>query len=306
MTNESVQEMFSRVAAGCPAAPAIERGGRSLTYAELEAESNRLANFLAGAGAVRGTVVGLFTADPAQVIGGILGVLKAGAVFVPLDPSFPEHRLGVLSGQARPEFFITQATNLLKLRRVAADVSSHAKVICVGAGRGEEAQPEGHESNGAGFEVLRDYESYDRTESPGIKSDPDAPCSVYFTSGSTGKPKAILGRLKGIDHFVRWEIGAVGSSHGTRVSQLASPSFDGFLKDAFVPLCSGGVVCAPESRDVVLDAQGLADWLDAEGVEVLHCVPSVFRSLINQGLSESYFGSMRWVVLTGEPLYPAD
>ncbi|MFL6283040.1 MAG: amino acid adenylation domain-containing protein, partial [Pyrinomonadaceae bacterium] len=300
MTYESVQEMFSRVAAGCPTAPAVERGGRSLTYAELEAESNRLANFLAGAGAVRGTVVGLFTADPAQVIAGILGVLKAGAVFVPLDPSFPEHRLGVLSGQARPEFFITQATHLLKLGRVLGEAGQHTRVICV------DGQAEGAEFDASVLEVLTSYEGFDRVEHPGLPSDADAPCSVYFTSGSTGKPKAILGRLKGIDHFVRWEIGAVGSSHGTRVSQLASPSFDGFLKDAFVPLCSGGVVCAPESRDVVLDSWSLADWLDAEGVEVLHCVPSVFRSLINQGLSESYFGSMRWVVLTGEPLYPAD
>ena len=125
---------------------------------------------------------------------------------------------------------------------------------------------------------------YERREQTGLASDPEAPCSIYFTSGSTGKPKAILGRLKGIDHFMRWEIEAFGVTAGTRVSQLASPSFDGFLKDAFVPLCAGGVVCAPESREVVLEGWRLADWLDMEQMEVLHCVPSVFRALLNEGL----------------------
>jgi non-ribosomal peptide synthetase component F len=90
------------------------------------------------------------------------------------------------------------------------------------------------------------------------------------------------------------------------VSQLASPSFDGFLKDTFVPLCAGGVVCAPESRTILLEGSRLADWLDIEQIEVLHCVPSVFRSLLNEELNDKYFESMRYVVLAGEVLYPAD
>ncbi|HXQ74652.1 MAG TPA: condensation domain-containing protein, partial [Pyrinomonadaceae bacterium] len=150
------------------------------------------------------------------------------------------------------------------------------------------------------------YQEYANTKAPAVVSDADAPCSIYFTSGSTGKPKAILGRLKGIDHFMRWEIEAVGARPGIRVSQLASPAFDGFLKDVFVPLCSGGVVCAPESRDVILDAWSLADWLDVEQIEVLHCVPSVFRALLNEGLNDRYFEELKCLVMTGEPLYPAD
>ncbi|HEX8559004.1 MAG TPA: AMP-binding protein, partial [Pyrinomonadaceae bacterium] len=84
MRHESVQEMFSRVTAEYGARAAVERGGRTTTYSELEAESNRLANYLLAGGAGRGTMVGLFTDDPLQVITGILGVLKAGGVFVPL------------------------------------------------------------------------------------------------------------------------------------------------------------------------------------------------------------------------------
>ena len=285
MSYESVQETFSRMAAEFGPQIAIERGGRWTTYAELEAESNRLANFLRNGGAGKGTIVGLLSDDPVSIIKGVLGVLKAGSVFVPLDPTFPDGRLRVMSEQVEPQWYVTESKHLEKLTRLRGETAAHAKFVCLDNS---------------------DYATYQHSEPPNVPSDPDAPCSIYFTSGSTGRPKAILGRLKGIDHFMRWEIGAVDAGPGTRVSQLASPSFDGFLKDVFVPLCSGGVVCAPESRDIILDAWTLADWLDVEQVEVLHCVPSVFRALLNEGLNNRYFEAMKCVVMTGEPLYPAD
>jgi amino acid adenylation domain-containing protein len=312
MTYESVQDMFTRAASAHPDRSAVERGARRLTYAALDSDSNRLANFLIARGAGHSTLVGLLTDDPALMVTSILAVLKAGAVFVPLDPSFPDARLRTLSEQAAPAWYVTGRRHLPKLRRLRGDDAPPAEVICLapggtaGDGAAEEMETGEGERAGEGLHILHEYDSYDRTHHPGLAADPDAPCSIYFTSGSTGRPKAILGRLKGIDHFIRWEIEAVGAVAGTRVSQLVSPSFDGFLKDAFVPLCSGGVVCAPESRDLVLDAWSLADWLDVEGVEVLHCVPSIFRALTNEGLNRRYFGAMRWVVMTGEALLPAD
>ncbi|HXU08918.1 MAG TPA: amino acid adenylation domain-containing protein, partial [Blastocatellia bacterium] len=275
MVHQSVQEMFSCMAEQFGAQTAFERAGRRTSYAELERASNRLASFLLEHGVRTSSMVGLFTDDPLQVITGILGVLKAGAVFVPLDPTFPIHRLQLMTDQVNPGWFVTS-------RKYVEKLNGSANVICLD-------------------EPISDHDS-----KPAFKSDPDSPCSIYFTSGSTGKPKAILGRLKGIDHYVRWEISALGVGPGTRVSQLASPSFDGFLKDVFVPLCAGGIVCAPENRSVILDAGILVDWLDIERVEVLHCVPSVFRALINQGLNSNYFEALKHVVLAGEPLLPAD
>jgi amino acid adenylation domain-containing protein len=295
MSYESVQEMFSRMAAQFGPQAAIDRAGRQVSYASLEAASNRLANFLLAGGAGKGTMVGLLSDNPVSIITGIIGVLKAGAVFVPLDPSFPDGRLQTMSDQVEPQWFVTEGQHLEKLGRLRS--AHHTRVICLdGTSRTEHAN----------VEVLSSYNEFHETHAPGIAGDPDAPCSIYFTSGSTGKPKAILGRLKGIDHFMRWEIGAVGAGPRTRVSQLASPAFDGFLKDVFVPLCSGGTVCAPESRDIILDAWSLADWLDVEQVEVLHCVPSLFRALLNEKLNSRYFEALKCVVMTGEPLYPAD
>src|ERR1051326_2688769 len=285
MSYESVQETFSRMAAQFGPRPAIDRAGRQISYATLEAESNRLANYLIERGAGKGTMVGLLTEDPIRIVTGILGVLKAGAVFIPLDPTFPEGRLRTMTECVDPQWYVTEGRYIDTLSRRRSDENPDVRVVSF-----DDPQ----------------YASYEQTQHPNVPSDPDAPCSIYFTSGSTGKPKAILGRLKGIDHFMRWEIDAVGAGPGTRVSQLASPAFDGFLKDVFVPLCSGGTVCAPENRDIILDAWALADWLDVEQIEVLHCVPSLFRALLNEKLNSRYFEALKCIVMTGEPLYPAD
>ncbi|HEV2992745.1 MAG TPA: amino acid adenylation domain-containing protein [Candidatus Angelobacter sp.] len=294
-TNQNhVHHLVSEVARKSASSVAIDAGRKRISYGELEEKAERLAGILRACGILKGSIVGIFSSDPINVVTGILGVLKAGCVFCPLDPTFPEKRLQVMIGSVSPQLFITESKLLDRLSSIAqgiarvlllddASIGNHKDVICFADANVPQLAP-----------------------NPANESGADDPCSIYFTSGSTGKPKAILGRLKGIDHFVRWEAEALGVGAGTRVSQLASPSFDGFLKDVFVPLCAGGVVCAPETRKVVLEPARLMDWVDVEGVEVLHCVPSVLRSLLNQGLDGKYFGELKWVVLAGEALPPAD
>jgi amino acid adenylation domain-containing protein len=276
--SHAVHQLFSAVAGRHASRPAVERAGRRTTYGELEARSNGLAHRLVEAGLTIGDVVALMARDPAEVVAGILGVLKAGGVFMPLDPAFPVPRLRLMAGRVEPRWAVA------------------------GDGLGERAA----EVLGPAVRTLRLDAAARDDEPPAVSTGPESPCSVYFTSGSTGRPKAILGRLKGIAHFVQWEAELLEVGPGTRVSQLASPAFDGFLKDVFVPLLAGGVACAPESRDVVLDAARLVDWLDVEGVEVLHCVPSVLRAMLHEPLDPQYFGDMRWAVLAGEVLQRAD
>ena len=279
----AVQDLFDEIAGQFSSLPAIDIGTRGITYGELQADVDRLAGVLSSAGVVEGSFVGIFLSDSIGIITSLLATLKAGGVFCPLDPSFPEKRLQVMFESVTPQWCITHSRFVEKLEQVVGGLPSAPQIILI-----DDLPAK------AGYApVFRN-------------SNPDAPCSIYFTSGSTGKPKAILGRLKGIDHFIKWEIEAVNARPGTRVSQLASPSFDGFLKDAFVPLCSGGTVCAPETREMILDPSRLVDWLDVEQIEVLHCVPTVFRSLLGQELNSNYFGSLKYVVMAGEVLYPAD
>jgi amino acid adenylation domain-containing protein len=281
VNNDSIQDLFSRVAADHGGSPAIDRAGRQITYGELEIRSNRVANALLERGVAAGTLVAILAEDPIAVVTAILGILKAGGVFVPLDPSFPPARLQAMATRVEPPWWLAESRYRDTWERIAPP----------GAGI---LPLDGEEIGGAG------------DERPRATTDRDAPCSIYFTSGSTGRPKAILGRLKGIDHFARWESELLEVGRGTRVSQLASPAFDGFLKDVFVPLAAAGVACAPESRDLLLEPARLVDWIDVEGIEILHCVPSLLRAILNQPLDGRYFGELRWVVLAGEVLQPAD
>src|ERR1044072_7281539 len=299
MEQESIQDLFTRTAARFPSHTAIDSSGSLITFSQLEARSNRLANFLIDNGLLPGSLVATLAIDSADVITSILAILKAGAVFVPLDPSFPDKRLQAMIEQVKPQWFVLGSKLLTKLSRLTPGAASAPTVVSLNDEQAGIDQL-------THLRLLKGFSSYDRAERPSIQNDPDAAWSIYFTSGSTGKPKAILGRLKGIDHYVRWQIDALSIKPGTRVSQLASPSFDAFLKDAFVPLCAGGVVCAPPSRDLLLQPSQLIDWLDIEQIEVLQCVPSVFRSLVNEKLESSYFEAMRYVVLAGEALMPSD
>jgi len=279
----AVQNLFDQTAKQFSGSLAINNGVRQLNYAELQAEVERLAQALTRRGVGEASIVGIFLSDPIAVISSILATLNSGGVFCSVDPSFPKKRVQLMFEIVAPKWCITDSRFYEKIEEVVAGLPSSPEII-----------------------FIDDLPVADGYSGAVGTSNPDGPCSIYFTSGSTGKPKAILGRLKGIDHFVRWEIEAVGAGPGTRVSQLTSPSFDGFLKDAFVPLCSGGVVCAPESREIILDPGRLIDWIDVEQLEVLHCVPSVFRSLISYGLNSRYFEALKYVVMAGEHLYPSD
>ena len=287
MKHESVQALFGRAAEQFRERTAIARVDERVSYGELEDRANNLANQLLAAGTAKGTIVAILSADPVEVITAILGILKAGCVFVPLDPNIPEARLQAMIAEVEPAWFLVQASLLRKLHAVAGAQGAGARVLWLD-------------------QLSKTDASRLPTACPVVASQPDDMCYVYFTSGSTGWPKGIAGRLKGIDHFVRWEIATCGVGPDTRVSQLITPSFDAFLRDVFTPLCAGGTVCVPPSRDTILDARALLAWLDQQAINLIHCVPSLFRALINQPLDPKGLAALKYVLLAGEPLLPAD
>jgi amino acid adenylation domain-containing protein len=285
MVNEPIHEMVRRSAGRWGDRPAIEAADHRLTYRQLADRAGELAAALRQSGAAPGSLVAIVADRVGDVIAAMLGTLEAGCAFVPLDLGFPVATLPAVIAEVEPRFWLVgpeHAGAVAELRRTLAFA---ATVLPLGESGGGVSPP-------------------DTPAAP--PRDPEGLCYVYFTSGSTGRPKGIAGRLKAIDHFIRWEIEELRIGPGVRVSQLTSPAFDAFLRDAFVPLAAGGTVCVPAGREVLLDGRRLAAWIEEQRLDLVHCTPSLFRSLLALDLDARRFPALRHVLLAGEPLLPSD
>jgi amino acid adenylation domain-containing protein len=282
---ELIHRRVQRAAARFAAEPAIEWRGGQVTYAELQGRADGLAARLAAAGVSPGDLVAVLAPACPDMIASMLAIFQAGGAFVPLDAHSPATRIEAAVAEVRPRFWLVAGDQVDLLRRLEQEVGFTAQAVVLDASTAEApAEPRVEKDLG-----------------------PDGFCYVYFTSGSTGRPKAIAGRMQGIDHFIRWEIETFGLDRpGLRVSQLNSPAFDAFLRDAFVPLAVGGTVCAPPAPDVVLDGARLVEWIDQSRLNLLHCTPSLFRLILAQELTPGHFAELRHVLMAGEPLLSAD
>ncbi|MBV8200260.1 MAG: amino acid adenylation domain-containing protein, partial [Acidobacteria bacterium] len=294
-----VRRMFREAADRWPGSPALRRGPLEMTYGDLDLASDRLAAALRERGAGQGAAVAILCEQPEDVICGVLGALKAGAVFVPLDPRTPPLRLRAMLEVAAPAAFVVgegpAADGAAGVAGAPGAAGANGAELAAARDGGP---PVLHMSGGALLGAGGD--------GPGELEEigPDDPCYLYFTSGSTGQPKAITGRFKSIAHFIRWEIETLGVGPGWRVSQLINPSFDAFLRDVFVPLCAGGTVCIPPDRETLASTGRFLAWLAEEDIQLVHCVPSFLRTLLHGDAAP--LPALRYVLTSGEPLLPAD
>ncbi|MET0647783.1 MAG: amino acid adenylation domain-containing protein [Pyrinomonadaceae bacterium] len=294
----TMQHLLRQTAEECADRVAYEWKERRVTYAELERETNRLANYLRSSGLARGAIVAIALRDPARLVESVVGVLKAGCVFVPLNADEPQQRLGAMMQEVEPDAVIVDDETYKSIAAAAGGGAKSAGAIVLG-------RPANFEAD-AHLEELPGSPAAAGCESPTVDARPDDMCYVFFTSGSTGQPKGVAGRSGSLLHFVRWEIETLGVGPGSRVSQLAAPTFDAFLRDVFVPLCAGATICIPDSRETVLDTRQLVRWIDERGLTLIHCVPSIFRSLIAQPLDAGMFAGLRHLVMAGEQLFPSE
>ena len=280
MQHQFVHEWFSHTASQYPASIAIEAPHQQITYSELEHRSNLVAQSLAAAGAKKGDIVAIFAKDRVLIIETILGILKCGCAFMPIMPDLPDHRIAALLDKVAPRHVIIEPQFADRFRETIVNGKHEPQHVRI------EWNAKFTENGWHGG------------------SEPDDLCYIFFTSGSTGQPKGIAGRLKAIAHFIRWEIKQFGFGPGVRVSQLTAPSFDAILRDIFVPLCAGGTICLPPEHDIMLDPARLVQWMDRKGVNVLHTVPSVFRTLLDQ--VDGRLPQLTHVLLSGERLPSTD
>ncbi len=280
-----VTELIAAQAARAPGRPALVQGSRSLSYAELVRRSDDLARRLVAEGCAPGRVVAVTGPRGPGFYVAMLGVLRSGAVFFPLDPALPSGRRDHLVSAGRPEL-VVRATDLFADEADAADGSddSGLPVVLVDAHTGTltEEAPDG--------------------ELPAVA--PDAPAYLFFTSGTTGTPRGVLGRHASLSHFLRWQSGEFGIGDGDRCAQLTSPSFDVMLRDTLLALVSGGTTVVPEPSDL-LGGKAVFAWLERERISVLHAAPTVLQSWLLDVPATTRLPGLRLAFLAGEPLKAA-
>lgn len=253
---------------------AVETGQETQSYRELFDRAEMIATALRRARVTESDVVAILVEKAFDWPAAVVGVLRAGCGYVPLDPQWPDERIATILTDCRP-------------RAVLVDTSSRVRI-------------------GAGEKCIVIDRCRTSRAPHAVNWQNDSACYVYFTSGSTGRPKGIAGRRSALDHFIEWEIAALGLEPGLRVGQLIGLGFDPYLRDLFVPLCLGGTICIPPTKDVVRDGEQLSSWIEDARIELLHCVPSVLRTLLRSRSGAMLPTTLRHVMVCGEPLLPAD
>ncbi len=305
MDKRIIHSVFEETADRFPERTAVEHQGRTVTYRQLDRDANRFGHALAALGMGKGEIAGIFMEEGILYIKSLLGTLKTGGIVMPLNTRFPRKRLEYSLTKTLPRVLITCSSLKDELIRLiaGANLFSHVKYLLV---VGEEENPISLRfQNG---EWLSEPREWPEQRLP-LVSDPGDTNYILFTSGSTGEPKAIAGSQKGLSHFIHWEIGEFGLDEQARVSLLAPTTFDVSLRDIFVPLVAGGTLCIPDA-DTRTNSDRLLRWMKHSGLTLFHCVPSLFRMLMQeieqQGRPGQVLPSLRHILLAGEPLYGRD
>lgn len=254
---------------------AVQEGGRSLTYEQLDRRTNALATKIRAKGATTGVLIGVCAERSVEMVLALLAVVKSGAAYVPLDPDYPAERLAFMLSDSATPIILTQ-THLVSLLPAATL-------------------------------VLLDEESETRESEASVTWTPPAPddaAYMIYTSGSTGMPKGALNSHRGIVNRLLWMQQQYALTPADVVLQKTPYSFDVSVWEFFWPLITGARIVMAEPgghRDPVY----LAGAIDEFGVTVMHFVPSMLRAFLTGVPSAARLSSLRHVMASGEAL-PAD
>lgn len=259
-------------AARQPDAPAVTVGDETISYIELDRRANGVAHRLRSEGVCPGDIVAVCAERSIELLVGLLGVLKADAAYLPLDPALPAQRLDFMVADSGAKTLLAPPALASRLTEPPARVLPLERSTI---GNGSYLPPPN-------------------------EAVPDAVCYVLYTSGSTGRPKGVAVRHSGVVNLVASMAREVGIGSSDTALSHTTVAFDASVIELWLPLVHGArVVIAP--REVATDGRRLAQLITDAGVTFLQATPATWRLLIDSG----WAGAPTLRALSGgEPLSP--
>ncbi|MES2733434.1 MAG: non-ribosomal peptide synthase/polyketide synthase [Bacteroidota bacterium] len=271
-TEKTVLDLFQERVTATPTSTALIFEGETLSYQDLDTRSNQLAHYLTEQGIPTGALVPICLDRSFEMIVGILGILKIGAAYLPIDPSYPAERLVYLLEDSQAQWLITTSTVEIAgsdaLQRIELDTQQEA------------------------------IQTFPETALP-TQVNPSDLAYVIYTSGSTGKPKGVMLEHKGLLNFVLSHAEALRLTPALRTLQFSSFGFDASCYEIFNTLASGGCLVLPH-KDDLLSADRFGAMLRSQQVELSLLPPSYLHTMREEVLS------LKTIISGGEALNRED
>jgi len=264
-----VHQLIEAQASRTPNATAVVFGSERLSFGELDRRANQLAHYLIKLGATPDGLVGICLERSLEMVVGLLGILKAGAAYVPLDPAYPQDRIAFMLQDSEVPLLLTQSGLTGNLPDVGG-----AQVVLI-----DSHWPE----------ISRQSQN---TPAPALN--PENRAYVIYTSGSTGKPKGVEVTHRGVVNFLTTMAKQPGMTCSDRLLAVTTLSFDIAGLEIYLPLMQGASV-EIVSREIASDGNQLLARLSQSGATVMQATPATWRMLLEAG----WTGDRRLKILIG-------
>jgi amino acid adenylation domain-containing protein len=270
-----------------------------LTYEDVNLYANRVAHAIletdTGPGK-NGTnpIVGLLFEHSSDMIIAVLGTLKGGKAYLPLDITYPKNRLTYMMEDSETSLVLTNTNNLSLAEKLAAKVKNQLKIINI--------EP---------ILMDTDMEGKQKPKMENIKREPsgDRLAYILYTSGSTGRPKGVIQDQENVCYYIKNWTERFSITHEDRMTLFTAFSHDGAGQDMFGALHNGATLY-PYSILNRPNIAGLIEWLKKERITIWHSVPTIYRYFVNaledRGIEKNYFPHLRFILLGGEQVRDHD
>jgi len=276
-SKKTIHQCFQEQVEKTPDNTAIVSGDNKLTYRELNEKSNQIANYLLQGTIQKGTIVSILMDRSIDMIVSILGILKAGGVYLPIDPDYPAERIKYMIDDSKSYILLTSENHLRKVKDI-----SDLKVICF------------------------DNEIYDKYKNISINTNVNSTDLAYiiYTSGTTGNPKGVMIEHKNVVNLILNEDIQFNFNRDDVWTMFHSYCFDFSVWEIFGALLTGAeLVVVP--KEISRSPKEFLRLLEKEKVTILNQTPTAFANIlkVDRTLSSDY-SSLRYIIFGGEALKP--